>query len=298
MPGLPHIDSSAIDRLFDRSAAADWDIPREQFEAAVLASLNHAFKDITPTSGEVHEYLDELNAEDLALAIACESGSERAWEHFVAEYRPLLQRAADAIDPSGGARDVADAIFGELYGLTERDGMRRSLLKYFHGRSKLGTWLRAVLSQRFVDRVRVTRRSEPLPADPETLAAPAPRTGDHDRERSRFQDIVHRALASAIAALPARDRLRLSCYYAQGMKLAAIGKLLREHEATVSRQLAKARDLVAGSVRDTLKREHGMDDRTVTECLQSVMDDTGALDVNELIGAGARKKLPLDRSRE
>jgi RNA polymerase sigma-70 factor (ECF subfamily) len=297
MTAAPELDPSILDRHFDRSRAEHWDVPRERFVAALSASIDHAFADVNPTSSEVGEYLDDLYVEDLALAVACESGSERAWEQFIADYRPQLQRAADAIDPTGGAREVADAIFGELYGLTERDGVRRSLLKYFHGRSRLGTWLRAVLSQRFVDRVRVTRRSEPLPDNPETLAAPAARPGESDPERARFHDLVQRALTNAIAVLPARDRLRLSCYYAQGMKLAAIGKLLREHEATVSRQLAKARDLVAESVRDTLKRDHGMDDRTVTECLHSVMSDTGALDVNELIGVGARKKLARDRSK-
>ena len=46
-------------------------------------------------------------------------------------------------------------------------------------------------------------------------------------------------LAAAIAALAPRDRLRLACYYAQEMTLAQIGRLTREHEATVSRQLRK-----------------------------------------------------------
>src|SRR6188768_1303540 len=143
MAAVPRLDLSVIERLFDGSSAAHWDVPRERFEAAILASLNHAFGNINPTSSEVSEYLDDLHLDDVALAIACESGSERAWEHFVSEYRPLLHRAADAIDPTGGAREVADAIYGELFGLSERDGTRRSLLLYFHGRSKLSTWLRA-----------------------------------------------------------------------------------------------------------------------------------------------------------
>jgi len=300
MAAVPRLDSSVIERLFDGSSAAHWDVPRERFEAAILASLNHAFGNINPTSSEVSEYLDDLHLDDLALAIACESGSERAWEHFVGEYRPLLHRSADAIDPTGGAREVADAIYGELYGLSERDGTRRSLLRYFHGRSKLSTWLRAVLSQRWIDRVRAGRRSTPLPDDPERLpeSPETTRAASPDVEAGRFRGLVQQALARAIAALPARDRLRLSCYYAQGLKLAAIGKLIREHEATVSRQLAKTRDGLADAVRTSLKRDHGMDDRTVAECLESAMEDTGSMDVNELIGTGARKKSPLDRSRE
>ena len=45
-------------------------------------------------------------------------------------------------------------------GFAERDGERQSLFRYFHGRSSLATWLRAVLAQRVVDAVRVERRLE------------------------------------------------------------------------------------------------------------------------------------------
>ena len=89
-----------------------------------------------------------------------------------------------ALDPSGGARDLADALYAELFGLTERDGARRSHFEYFHGRSSLATWLRAVLAQRSVDRARAARRLAPLP-DEEPPASPAavaaPRSADHGR---------------------------------------------------------------------------------------------------------------------
>jgi len=168
-----------------------------------------------------------MYAEDLALARACEAGDEAAWERFVREYQPLLQRAAQAIDPAGGARECADAIFGDLYA--------KKLFKYFHGRSRLGTWLRAVLAQRYVDRLRELKRTEPLPESTADWPAAVPAPGEHDESVAT----VRRALAEAIAALEPRDRLRLRCYYIDGMKLAAIGRLLREHEATASRNLER-----------------------------------------------------------
>jgi RNA polymerase sigma-70 factor len=292
----PRLEPSVIDRLFERSSAEFWDVSRERFESAINTSLNHAFGAINPTSSEVSEYLDDLFVEDLALAIACEDGVERAWEHFISEFRPVLLRAAEAIDPTGGAREVADSIYAELYGLSERDGARRSLLRYFHGRSRLSTWLRAVLSQRWIDRVRAGRRTEALPDDAERLPGKAT-VAAPDPQQERHRGLIQEALTTAIAGLPARDRLRLSLYYAQGVKLAAIGKMLREHEATVSRQLAKTRDTLADLVRTSLKRDHGLDERTIAESLQAVMDDTGSLDVNQLIGDAPRKKSSLDRSK-
>ena len=41
-------------------------------------------------------------ARDLALARRCAAGEEQAWQQFVLEFRPVLYRAADALDPSGG----------------------------------------------------------------------------------------------------------------------------------------------------------------------------------------------------
>ncbi len=66
------------------------------------------------------------------------------------------------MDRSGGARELADALYADLFGLAARDGIRQSLFRYFHGRSRLVTWLSAVLSQRLIDRGRDRRRVEPL----------------------------------------------------------------------------------------------------------------------------------------
>ncbi|MEP7308077.1 MAG: sigma-70 family RNA polymerase sigma factor, partial [Acidobacteriota bacterium] len=57
------------------------------------------------------------HAADLELARRCAAGDEQAWERFVREYRPVLLRAAQALDPTGRARELADALYAELYGV-------------------------------------------------------------------------------------------------------------------------------------------------------------------------------------
>ena len=110
------------------------------------------------------------------------------------EYRPVLYRAADALDRGGGARELADSLYAELYGIKDRPGDRRSLFHYFQGRSSLATWLRAVLAQRYVDRLRAQRRFEPLP-DEELDTGSDVRAG---RRRGR----PRRAAGSRSSALP------------------------------------------------------------------------------------------------
>jgi RNA polymerase sigma-70 factor (ECF subfamily) len=226
---------------------------------------------------------------DLELARACERGDEAAWDRFIAEYRPILYRSADAIDPSGGAREVADSLYAELYGLKERDGQRKSLFAYFQGRSSLATWLRAILAQRYVDRIRGTRRLEEL-ADDHVARSPSPSV-----DRSRYAAAMEDALAEVVGALEPRDRLRLGCYYAQEMTLVQIGKLTRESEATVSRQLARTRRGIREAVERHLRDRAGFGDAEIRECFAAVVEDTGELDLGALLGA--RKNSAADRSK-
>jgi RNA polymerase sigma-70 factor (ECF subfamily) len=243
------------------------------------------FADTAPTPKEIEQHLESLHLEDLALATGCAAGSEAAWEHFVREYRPVLYRAAAAIDRSGGARDLADSLYAELFGLTERDGARRSLFRYFHGRSSLGTWLRAVLAQRHVDRVRAASRLEPLPEDESAGVMAAP-PDVPDPDRSRHLGLIRQALRLAVAALSDRDRLTLACYYAQELTLAQIGRVTGEHEATVSRRLARTRRAVRAEMERWLRSDQGLGDAQIRECFAGALGDTGSLDVGELLGAG------------
>ena len=226
---------------------------------------------------------------DLELARACERGDETAWGRFIAEYRPILYRSADAIDPSGGAREVADSLYAELYGLKEIDGKRKSLFAYFQGRSSLATWLRAILAQRYVDRIRGTRRLEEL-ADDHVAHSSSPSV-----DASRYSAAMDEALAAVVGALEPRDRLRLGCYYSQEMTLVQIGGLTHESEATVSRQLARARRAIRASVERHLRDRLGFGDAEIRECFAAVVEDTGALDLGALLGG--RKNSAGDRSK-
>jgi RNA polymerase sigma factor (sigma-70 family) len=238
--------------------------------------------------------VSDAYARDLELARQCAAGEEQAWERFVLEYRPLLYRAADALDPGGGARDLADSLYADLYGMPESGTERRSLFRYFHGRSSLATWLRAVLSQRYVDRLREQKRLAPLP-DEERAPAPAGanRSEPEDPDRLRHLAVLRQALANAVDRLDPRDRLRLGCYYVQELTLAQTGRLLKEHEATVSRQLARTRRTLRDDVERQLRGEHRFSDAQVEECFAAASEDAGPLDLGQLLG---RKKSAPDRS--
>ena len=282
----PSISQGLVERLYRQANAVRWHLSLDLFAEALKVSAARAFVDRQPNLRELERYLSLLHLQDLALACACAAGDETAWEHFIHEHRPVLYRAADTLDPGGGARELADSLYADLYGFQDRRAERRSLFRYFHGRSSLATWLRAVLAQRHVDRVRAWRRTESLPDEDSTvLAAP---WEPPDPDRAHNLTLIHDALGRAVSRLDARDRLRLGCYYAQGLPLAQIGRLLREHEATVSRQLARTRRAIRQDVERQL-RDAGLSDVQITRCFECVLEDSGPLDVGEMLHAGAER---------
>jgi RNA polymerase sigma-70 factor (ECF subfamily) len=210
--------------------------------------------------------------DDLALARACADGSPEAWDRFVAMYRPRLYAAARAIAGDARGRELADSLYADLYGVDARGGRRRSLFTYYQGRSSLMTWLRAVLAQRHVDVLRVERRHTSLddPERPIEIAqettlerGETTRASQPDPGRPRYIAALRIAVREALGALDDRDRLTVAWYYGEGLTLAEIARLQREHESSVSRRLARLRRRVRESVERTLRDRYRFDDAQV-----------------------------------
>jgi RNA polymerase sigma-70 factor (ECF subfamily) len=277
--------SPLVDWLYARSEAGRWQLPRTQFAEALHRSVCHRFRDGSLQTSEITSFLNSLHVADLALACACARGNEPAWEYFFRHYRADLYSAARAIVGSSGrdgvhearARDLADSLYAELYGLADSAASRRSLFRYFRGRSKLSTWLRAVLAQRHVDSLRASRRWEPLEEESETadrqgLYSPH-RKIEPDPDRSRYLSLLQDSLLSALASLAPRDRLRLAYYYVQDLTLAQIGRLLGEHEATVSRHLDRVRRELRRQVESNLRDVHRLSQAQIELCFEYALDD-------------------------
>src|SRR6266404_1317092 len=232
-----------VNQLFTDSGAQSWGLERDVFAAALEQSARKRFSAGSPGSVQLEEYLSTLHLQDLALACACAEGRSDAWDYFVSNFRGYLRSAAAATlrcpPQSPAACELADSLFADLYGLGE-GANRRSLFRYFHGRSALKTWLRAVLAQRHVDAIRASRRFTDLEGADGHAVLPAAqlatprrisRAGtepSRDPHRTELVVLFHRALEVALASLDARDTERLRLYYAAEHTLAEIGRKLGE----------------------------------------------------------------------
>jgi len=287
------------------AAPAEWNLTAERFRLALERSVAHRFinaashlsagassntlsntpSHTSPDARAIHSYLDSLHAADFALACACSDGNAAAWDFFMARFRPELYRAGRAIAGESAGRELADSLYAELYGLREVAGQRKPLFDYFLGRSKLTTWLRAILAQRHVDGIRRARRTQPLEegeAGERAYGAQQALAGNSvmsaaasspDPERNRFLAILQTVLTAALDALEPRDRLRLAYYYVEGLTLAEIGRLVGEHEATVSRKLERTRREIRKRVEGALRQEKKLSAAQLQLCYEYAREE-------------------------
>jgi len=280
-------------RLHEEARARRWGLAVDVFSSGLERAVRKRMNPSGLTIAQREEFLSTLHLEDLALAQACAAGLETAWDFFVETYRPYLRSAAAAIlrasAASAEARELGDSLFAELYGLTDGKTGDRSLLRYFHGRSSLKTWLRAVLAQRHIDAMRVARRFESLdePDDngkvqelADKVVLPA-----GDPHRDRYISLFQGALGAALDAVELRDRERLRLYYVEEKTLAEIGKKLGEHESSVSRNLERIRREMKANVEECLKKAAPgpeLSEEQISLCFEYAAEDV-PIDLGKLL---------------
>jgi RNA polymerase sigma-70 factor (ECF subfamily) len=186
---------------------------------------------------EREQFWRELKLEELALARACAAGHDRAWDAFLTRYREKLYDIARGITKEDSqARDLADSIYGDLYGMAEREGRRVSRLNLYMGRGSLEGWLRTVVVQEFVNRYRKRKRLVSL----EEQTEEGVQFSAADRDPVEVPDSrLGSAVDEALARLEPEDRLVLASYYLDDRTLTEIGRLVGVHESTISRRLEK-----------------------------------------------------------
>jgi RNA polymerase sigma-70 factor (ECF subfamily) len=271
-PDLP--DQESVADLYQVSGAEVFGLTLRDFAAALdEAGRKSNFGLRAGVSAESHHrqaFYRALHVRELALARACALGREAAWAQFMAEFRgPLLQAAIGITRSSSLGEELADSLYSELFGLTQRDGRRWSPLETYSGRGSLMGWLRAMLAQRHVNHYRRTHRESPL-EDVEPVASPAP-----EAQPVAASDLAT-AVSEVLGALDAEARFLLSAYYLDRRTLLELGGVLRVHEATVSRKLKRVTEELRKKLLKSLEKR-GMSRRAAQEALGV---DPGDLDLN------------------
>ena len=173
MPRPAHSDheTAVAAALYEQSGAAAYGLSAEQFAAILdeilrkylLPPRNTGLDLSAITAEQKADFCAALRLEELALARGCAAGNERAWQDFISRYRQRLHNIALHITRDAAhAAELADSLFGDLYGINTRDGLRNSKLVFYTGRGSLEGWLRTVMAQEFINRFRKQKRTVSL----------------------------------------------------------------------------------------------------------------------------------------
>jgi RNA polymerase sigma-70 factor (ECF subfamily) len=272
---LTELCGLSVDDFWCEAHADSVDLTKDELATLLLAlgaRYHYGLAPGTPAArAQVAAFWRALQLPDLALAHACALGRDSAWRQFITRFRAPLTRAAIAITGSASSGlELADSLYSEMFGLTERDGRRQSPLAHYSGRGSLMGFLRATLAQRNVDHHRRSSRETPLatidlPANP-----PLPVASPHVLSRLR------EALTETLGLLPPEERFLLTSWFLDRRTLLEISRILRVHEATVSRRLHR---LTSTLHHDLLKKlqASGMSRAAADEALGT---DPRDLDIN------------------
>ncbi|HVF49677.1 MAG TPA: hypothetical protein VNA19_06300 [Pyrinomonadaceae bacterium] len=325
--------AAEIDALFARccEAAPNYGVAREAFVASLQMGANKylvahqgderasdeaASDDGAPSSaaaatvravstGDVRQFISDLQSSDLFLAIACAQGNEHAWWDFDAGYRRFIERIAQHLAGAPSeAEEALELVYTELYGTRVVEGVRQSKFATYSGRGNLRGWLRAIVWHAVVDLHRA-RRDEVTIDDwseggGETADRPGWRGLSHAGEqamtdtvaRSRYGAATLAALDASFAMLDAHEKLLLLYYHVEGLKLREIARLVEEpqsplrrwfqrqskqrgsvapgrvHESTVMRWLEKVYARIHRRFAEELRGQHGLGAEEIKLCIE------------------------------
>jgi RNA polymerase sigma-70 factor len=306
---------SVINEIYARclEGAPNFGVREDCFKASLRKTAEKYLGSACPAPTsvtEVAEFLNQIQADDLFMALACSNGNERAWWEFDRQHRSYLERVARHLAKTEfDAQEVIDSVYVELYGTRVVDGERVSKFSSYSGRGSLRGWLRTVIWHSLVDLHRAGHDEVSLDEMTENVgegnvhaafSEPAP-GGEAEMvdeiTRKRYRQATLSAIEYAFSSLDDHEKLLLLYYHVENMKLREIARLVenessplrgwfqrrsssrekdpssRIHESTIMRWLEKSYAKVLQSFRTQLLSQNNFGPDEVEICLQLATED-------------------------
>jgi RNA polymerase sigma-70 factor, ECF subfamily len=210
--------------------------------------------------------IDPRHHADIYLAAACALGDAAALAAFEEQYMAGLDGTLRALVGDAHVSEVKQIVRHRI--LVSQDG-RAPRIATYAGRSSLRAWVRACALRAGSTLLRGQRPGGDGELDwlgvPVEFADPC-----LAQVRRRYAPAFKRALQSALADIPLRDRSVLRYVYIEGMAMDEIGRIYRVHRTTALRWLEAARRRVLTRVRRTLLKELGLAGREIESLMRDL----------------------------
>lgn len=240
---------SAMSAIFARcvESAPNFGVREDCFKASLRKTAGKYLLSASTeqvTRQEVSVFFEQIQSDDLFLALACAAGNERAWWEFDQQHRSYLERVARHLAKTEvDAQEVVDQVYVDLYGTKLVDGERVSKFSTYSGRGSLRGWLRTVIWHSLVDLHRGSHDVVSLDEMTENVGEGAAHANfaevvpdgedqmiDH-LTRDRYRKATVDAIGKAFASLEPHEKLLLLYYHVENLKLREIARLV-ENEAS------------------------------------------------------------------
>lgn len=324
---LQKLCDSIIAEIYDRchEYAPNFGVSIETFQASLVKTTAKYLVAASPevlSEHDLREFLKQIQAEDLFMAIACAAGNERSWWEFDQQHRSYMERVARHLAKTDiDAQEAIDSVYVELYGTRIVDGERVSKFATYSGRGSLRGWLRTVIWHSVVDLHRASHNEVSLDEMTETIGEgaahanfAAPLKGGEDAmvdelSRNCYRTATVSSLNNAFASLDDHERLLLMYYHVDNLKLREISRLVENeasplrgwfqrksatrdkkpsskiHESTVMRWLEKSYVKVLQLFREELTTVHNLKMEEIDICLGLATQDLAGSDLYKNLAA-------------
>ena len=306
--------NSTTEQMFEqcRENAPNFGVTLDCFRTSLSVTVSKlAGASATPlTEKELSDFLAQIQADDLFMAIACANGNERSWWDFDQQHRAYMERVARHLARTEvDATDIVDTVYEQLYGTRIVDGERVSKFSTYSGRGSIRGWLRTVIWHSLVDRHRAGHDEVSLDEMTETVGegmahanfAEQPTGGDAEMvdqiARERYRKVTVAAIETAFGSLEDHEKLILLYYHVENLKLREISRMVESedsplrawfqrrsqareknpagkiHESTVMRWLEKCYGKVLAGFRSQLLTEAGLTEAELAICMELATQD-------------------------
>jgi RNA polymerase sigma-70 factor (ECF subfamily) len=198
----------------------------------------------------------ESHAADVYLACACAHGMDDAIAAFERTFAADMGRAVASIDSSRAFIDETLQVVRERL-FVPKNG-RPGRIADYAGRSSLRTWLSAVVVRSAIS-LRRHKGARPHKAFTSEDDRPLVERGPELAYlRRRYKDAFEEAVRTALARLPAKQRMLLRLNLVQRMSVDKLGTAYRVSRSTAARWLANARQELLEQARAELCAKLGI----------------------------------------
>jgi RNA polymerase sigma-70 factor len=312
---LPIECESVMEEIFNRCIenAPNFGVRLECFKESLQKTARkflQANLSENPSTEELNDFLRQIQADDLFMALACSNGNERAWWEFDQQHRSYLERVARHLASTDiDAQEVVDTVYVELYGTRVVDGARVSKFSTYSGRGSLRGWLRTVIWHSLVDLHRASHDEVSLDEMTENVGEGFAHASFADTSlggedemiekiaKQRYKKATVSAIETAFASLDAHEKLLLLYYHVENMKLREIARMVesessplrgwfqrksptreknpesRIHESTIMRWLEKSYGKVLQLFRTELRAKHELREDEIEICMELATQD-------------------------